>query len=57
MLAANVQAKRESAKPWVNYVNGLEETQARGERWSYVLMSESDITQTKGSWDALKQTG
>ncbi|MET3948260.1 type III restriction enzyme [Arthrobacter sp. UYCu512] len=57
MLAADVQAKRESAKTWVNYVNGLEETQARGERWSYVLVSESDITQTNGSWDALKRIG
>lgn len=57
MLAADVQAKRESAKKWVNYVNGLEESQARGEHWSYVLVSESDIVQTHGSWDALKRIG
>jgi type III restriction enzyme len=57
VLAADVQAKRESAKTWVNYVNGLEETQSRGERWSYVLVSESDIAQTNGSWDALKRIG
>lgn len=57
MLAADVQAKRESAKTWVNYVNGLEETQGRGERWSYLLVSESDIAQTNGSWDALKRVG
>ena len=57
MLAADVQAKRESAKKWVNYVNGLEEVQNRGEIWSYVLVSESDITQTNDSWDALKRVG
>ena len=57
MLAADVQAKRQSARKWVNYVNGLEEVQSRNERWSYVLVSESDIKQVKGAWDALKRFG
>ena len=57
MLAADVQAKRQSAKKWVNYVNGLEDVQARKERWTYVLVSEADIKQVNGSWDALKRFG
>lgn len=57
MEANDVQAKRESARKWVNVVNGLEDVLARGEKWSYVLLSESDIAQAKGSWDALKRFG
>lgn len=57
MLAADVLAKRRSAKTWVNYVNGLEDVQARGEHWSYVLVSEDDVDQVHESWDALKRFG
>jgi len=53
----DVQAKRSSAKAWVNYVNGLPEVQARGEKWKYLLVSESDIDQAKGSWAALAASG
>lgn len=53
MTDVDVQAKRQSAKAWVNYVNGLSEVTNRGERWNYLLVSESDIDQAKGSWSAL----
>lgn len=57
MDAASVLAKRQSAKQWVNYANGLPEVGKRNEKWSYLLVSETDITQAKGSWDALKRFG
>lgn len=57
MDAASVVAKRQSAKQWVNYANGLPEVEGRGEKWSYLLVSETDISQAKGSWDALKRFG
>ncbi|GAA1114466.1 DEAD/DEAH box helicase [Arthrobacter flavus] len=57
MLAEDVQAKRHAARKWVNYVNGLKEVQTREEKWSYVLVSSSDIKQVNGSWDALKRLG
>jgi type III restriction enzyme len=57
MDAASVLAKRQSAKAWVNYANGLPQVEDRGEKWSYLLVSETDITQAKGSWDALKRFG
>lgn len=53
----DVQAKRQSARSWVNYVNGLPEVQARGERWKYLLISESDIEQAHDSWAALAAFG
>lgn len=57
MDAVTVQAKRQSAKKWVNYVNGLPEVETRGEKWVYLLVSETDIEQAKGSWDALHRFG
>lgn len=57
MDATAVVAKRQSAKKWVNYANGLPEVESRGEKWAYLLVSESDIDQAKGSWDALKRFG
>jgi type III restriction enzyme len=49
-----VQAKREAAKRWVNYVNVDERVDAT---WHYLLVSESDVTTSKGSWAALKRLG
>jgi type III restriction enzyme len=57
MSDEEVQAKRVSAKAWVNYVNGLTEVQERAEKWRYLLVSESDIEQAKGSWGALAAFG
>jgi type III restriction enzyme len=57
MEALDVQAKRESAQKWVNYTNGLPAVESRAEHWSYLLVSESDIKQAKGSWSALKHFG
>lgn len=53
----SVVAKRESARQWVNYANGHLDVQSRGEVWRYLLVSESDIRQSKGSWNALKNFG
>jgi type III restriction enzyme len=52
--AADVVAKREAAKRWANHVNADD---AVTTNWSYVLLSESDITTSKGSWPALLALG
>lgn len=50
-----VQQKRAAAKRWVNHVNAAEELEAAG--WRYLLLSETDIKQAKGSWKALCSLG
>lgn len=48
-----VQAKRQAAMRWVNYVNA---DPAVGQTtWHYLLVTETDISQAAGSWSALKQ--
>ncbi|SIR95769.1 DEAD/DEAH box helicase family protein [Microbacterium sp. RURRCA19A] len=56
MKSAEVSGKRVAAKRWANYVNTSPEF-AHGPRWSYLLVSESDIEDAKGSWAALKGLG
>lgn len=47
-----VQAKRAAARRWANYVNdGLD---APAPRWTYLLISETDLKQVKEEWGALK---
>ncbi len=50
-----VQQKRAAAKRWVNHVNAAEALEAAG--WRYLLLSETDIKQAKGSWKALCSLG
>lgn len=49
----DVRAKREAAQRWAAYANdGLP---AGSPRWSYLLVSETDLSQAKEDWDALKK--
>ncbi|MDP8908497.1 MAG: hypothetical protein M3N47_05110, partial [Chloroflexota bacterium] len=46
----NVQAKREAAQRWANHVSADEHVR---ERWNYLLVSETDLKQARGDWEAL----
>ncbi len=50
----SVQAKREQAKTWTNFVNSDEQVDVT---WKYLLVAEADIKTAKGSWPALRQVG
>jgi len=54
MLSADVQEKRAAALRWANYVSGDDKV---GTCWRYLLVSETDVKDAKGSWDALKGLG
>jgi type III restriction enzyme len=49
-----VQGKREAARRWVNHVNASDVVDVE---WRYLLLSETDIKQAKGSWPALCSLG
>jgi type III restriction enzyme len=51
---ADVQGKREAAQRWANLVNASDKTDRK---WRYLLASESNIRDAKGSWEALKGLG
>jgi type III restriction enzyme len=46
----NVQAKRQAAQRWANHVSADERVD---ERWSYLLIGETDLKQAHGDWEAL----
>lgn len=48
----DVQAKREAARRWANYVNTSSEFS--GQHWTYLLISESDLQHANGSWPQLR---
>ena len=52
--STDVMAKTKAAQRWVNFVNASANTVAQ---WHYLLLSETDITQCKGSWAALRLLG
>jgi len=54
LRSADVVAKREAAKRWANHVCNDEKVSVP---WRYLLVSESDINESKGSWTALKMLG
>lgn len=54
VTSEEVQGKREAAKRWANHVNADPSVTVA---WGYLLVSESDITTSRGSWDALKKLG
>jgi type III restriction enzyme len=54
MKTEEVQEKRQAATRWANYVSTNAEV---GQLWRYLLVSESDIRTSKGSWPALERLG
>jgi len=54
MQSADVQRKRDAARRWANYVSGDGKV---GTCWRYLLVSETDVKNAKGSWEALKGLG
>lgn len=54
MPTVEVQAKREAAQRWVNYVNDDDQVY---DHWGYLLLAQSDIKASKGSWPSMKGFG
>jgi type III restriction enzyme len=54
MTSPDVRGKREAAQRWANHVNADECVKAK---WGYLLLSESDVEMSKGSWAALRMVG
>jgi type III restriction enzyme len=54
MMSADVKEKREAAERWANYVTA---DASVGVPWRYLLVSESDVDTSRGSWSALKKLG
>lgn len=54
MESVDVRAKREAAMRWANHVSA---DPAVGTRWRYLLVSEQDVIDAKGSWEQLKHLG
>lgn len=52
MDSADVRGKRDAAKRWASHVSA---DSSVGQRWRYLLVSESDVETAKSSWRALKQ--
>jgi type III restriction enzyme len=52
MANSDVQGKRDAARRWANHVSADEKV---GAVWRYMLLSESDIAMTHGTWAALEQ--
>lgn len=54
IASEDVQGKREAAKRWANHVSADDKVAVD---WKYLLVSETDVSTAKGSWDALKRLG
>ena len=54
MSTDDVTSKREAAKRWTNYVNADATVSVA---WRYLLLSETDIKEAKGAWQAMKGFG
>jgi type III restriction enzyme len=52
--SAEVLEKRKGAVKWVNAVNASGTT---SDKWGYLLATESDVDDAKGSWPALRKLG
>lgn len=52
--SADVKAKREHALRWANHVSS---EPAVGAKWTYLLVSETDVSDARGSWAALRKLG
>lgn len=53
LQSENVQAKRQAAQRWANHVTADERV---ADRWSYLLVGESDLRQARGDWESLLAT-
>jgi type III restriction enzyme len=53
LATANVQAKRKAAQRWANHVSADDLVRKRKEEWRYLLVSETDLKQSKDDWGAL----
>ena len=49
-----VIGKRDAAERWVNHVDAEDDMDGK---WAYLLVTETDIAQAKGSWSALTALG
>lgn len=54
MASADVRGKREAAQRWANHVSADSRVVVV---WRYLLVSETDVATSKGSWAALKKLG
>ena len=54
MATEDVVGKRDAARRWANVVNASDEVDRT---WRYLLLSESEIKNAKGSWAVLTKTG
>jgi type III restriction enzyme len=54
MKTGEVQAKRQAAQRWANYVTADSKVKKTKTKWRYLLVSETDIKEAKGDWKALK---
>jgi len=54
MTSADVREKGVAARRWVNYVNDSGKVDSI---WKYLLVSEKDVEDAKGSWKTLKDRG
>lgn len=52
MTATDVKEKREAARRWANHVSADPKVT---ETWRYLLVSETNVATSKGSWVALKR--
>ena len=50
----DVQGKRQAAKRWANVVNA---DGSSDRKWTYLLLTETDLKNAKGSWPALVKAG
>ena len=51
MTSETVLEKREAAKRWANHVSADEKVR---DKWDYILVSEADVKDAKGSWSVLR---
>jgi type III restriction enzyme len=51
MTSEAVLEKREAARRWANHVSADPQVK---DRWDYLLLSETDVNNAKGSWPALR---
>lgn len=54
MTSEDVKGKRDAARRWANHVTADPKV---GVTWKYLLVSESDVETSKGSWTALMKLG
>jgi type III restriction enzyme len=54
MASAEVKNKQTAARRWASHVSNDPKAEAE---WRYLLLSETDIRDAKGSWPALKKMG